>query len=215
METRAREERHPKKSFRIMMLCLCRLGIHIPKDIRQMLFDYVVVKNPLFNKWKLDPTITDPTIVLRSMLTYKREITIPAFTMRCDDIFATKGASTQIKLILSLANPTTAKFIERTENALSEKVKIKNKVLTETLGFWSLVYEYPVTDCAYHPEGHLDSVNLLRHGWCGHHDICLTTFPGVLKRNCLVDFPIVLTVDGLTISNGEAKMLFRMEEKTC
>ncbi len=208
--------RHPKKSFLTMLICLRCINIKLPRDIRQILFDYVVIKNPLFRK-----THSEQFLVFPPLMLYKREINVPVRSFTCVDISAFKGASWRIVLVLNLVNPQIAKFIERTENALfDEKVKLWHQgfpfqhSLTESSDGWSLKYEYPVTNCAYHPEGPLESVTLLRHGWCGHHDICLATFHGVLKRGEAIDFPIVLTVDGLTVNDNGVKMLFRLEEKT-
>ena len=207
--------RHPKKSFVTMLICLRRINIKLPKDIRQMLFDYIVIKNPLFREMR-----SAVEAFFQPLLLYKRQIVIPRLTLTCVDIHAFKGASWRIILVLNLNNPQIVKFIERTENALFGKANLWypsspfQHSLTESPSGWSLKYEYPVTNCAYHPEGPLDSVMLLRHGWCGHHDICLATFHGVLKRGEAVDFPIVLTIDGLAVNNDGTKMLFRLEEKT-
>lgn len=208
--------RHPKKSFSTMLICLGRINIKLPKDIRQMLFDYIVIKNPSFRYMR-----STVEAFFQISLLYKRQIEIPRLTLTCVDIYALKGASWRIALVLNLDNPQISKFIERTENALFEKAKLwypsspfHHSLADNSCDGWSLKYEYSVTNCAYHPEGPLDSVTLLRHGWCGHHDICLATFHGVLKRGEAVDFPIVLTIDGLTVNNDGAKMLFRLEEKT-
>lgn len=194
-------KRDPVEGFKTLTLCLFRLDLirFVPKDIRKILFDLIVVCDPPFFK-----TNKMKKFRLNHDLVFDRCINIPAGILKCVHISEMKHGSDYAKYKVSFlfTDKKLADFIMRTEKSLSKIKKeelypdFKKSVMENrnSLG-WTLFYDFSVCDadprytCS-------NKISLLKHTWCNNHKVCLSR-PTFVETGKIVDFPIRLVITGL------------------